>query len=55
MKELFTAPEAVMKYLCETYRVHDIPLGGEYTSKNAEKVINESGVTHFYTPSSRVR
>ncbi|KXJ22629.1 structural maintenance of chromosomes protein 5 [Exaiptasia diaphana] len=53
IKDMFTAPDAVMKYLCENYRVHDIPLGSDYTAKNAEKVINESGLTNFFTPSSR--
>ncbi|KAK3717890.1 hypothetical protein QZH41_014890, partial [Actinostola sp. cb2023] len=53
LSEIFTAPDAVMKYLCESYRVHEIPLGSDFTANNAEKVINESGLTHFYTPTSR--
>ncbi|XP_031560445.1 structural maintenance of chromosomes protein 5-like [Actinia tenebrosa] len=53
LKELFTAPDAVMKYLCDTYKAHEIPLGNDWTTNNAEKVINESGIMHFYTPTSR--
>ena len=38
MKDLFTAPDDVMCYLCENYRLHDIPLGNDWTEKNADKV-----------------
>ncbi|XP_048583434.1 structural maintenance of chromosomes protein 5 [Nematostella vectensis] len=55
LQDLFTAPEAVTKYLCETYRVHDIPLGDESTAKNSDQVIDESGLRNFFTPSSRYR
>lgn len=53
LKDLFTAPDEVMRYLCHQYRLHEIPLGNDWTTKNADKVINESGVTSFYTLTSR--
>lgn len=53
MKDLFTAPDDVMCYLCENYRLHDIPLGNDWTEKNADKVIDEAGIRMFYTPSSK--
>lgn len=39
MKDLFTAPDEVMCYLCSNYNLHDIPLGNDWTEKNAAKVI----------------
>ncbi|CAB4007950.1 structural maintenance of chromosomes 5-like, partial [Paramuricea clavata] len=50
LKELFTAPDAVMRYLCENCKIHDIPLGTEYTQNHAEEVIKNSGLWQFYTP-----
>ncbi|XP_028416800.1 structural maintenance of chromosomes protein 5-like [Dendronephthya gigantea] len=50
LNELFTAPDAVMRYLCENCRIHEIPLGTEYTDKHADEVIGNSGLWHFYTP-----
>lgn len=38
MKDLFTAPDEVMCYLCSNYNLHDIPLGNDWTEKNAAKV-----------------
>ena len=38
MKDLFTAPDEVMRYLCQNYHLHDIPLGNDWTDKNADKV-----------------
>ncbi|KAL9986165.1 hypothetical protein ACROYT_G000260 [Oculina patagonica] len=52
LKDLFTAHDDVMRYLCQNYRIHDIPLGNDWTTKNADKVIEESGVTRFYTSTS---
>ncbi|XP_067017127.1 structural maintenance of chromosomes protein 5-like [Acropora muricata] len=53
MKDLFTAPDEVMCYLCSNYNLHDIPLGNDWTEKNAAKVIDEAGVRVFCTPSSK--
>ncbi|EFA05955.1 structural maintenance of chromosomes protein 5 [Tribolium castaneum] len=33
MHSLFTAPEPIMRYLCKTYRVHDIPIGNKQTNE----------------------
>lgn len=38
LKDLFTAHDDVMRYLCQTYRMHDIPLGNDWTTRNADKV-----------------
>ena len=38
LKDLFTAHDDVMRYLCQNYRIHDIPLGNDWTTKNADKV-----------------
>lgn len=38
MKDLFTAHDDVMRYLCENYNIHGIPLGNDWTEKNADKV-----------------
>lgn len=53
VKDLFTAPDDVMRYLCYSYRLHNIPLGNDWTEKNSDKVIEESGIRMFYTPSSK--
>ena len=39
LNELFTAPDAVMRYLCENCRIHEIPLGNELTQKHADEVL----------------
>ena len=38
LKDLFTAPDEVMRYLCHQYRLHEIPLGNDWTTKNVDKV-----------------
>ena len=38
LNELFTAPDAVMRYLCQNYRLHQIPVGNDYTQKHADEV-----------------
>ncbi|XP_020612107.1 structural maintenance of chromosomes protein 5-like [Orbicella faveolata] len=38
LKDLFTAHDDVMRYLCQNNRIHDIPLGNDWTTKNADKV-----------------
>ena len=38
MKDLFTAHDDVMRYLCQNNNIHDIPLGNDWTEKNADKV-----------------
>jgi hypothetical protein len=34
VQSLFTAPEPIMKYLCRTYRVHNIPIGSAQTNRH---------------------
>lgn len=31
LRETFEAPDEVMSYLCQQYRVHDVPVGDEKT------------------------
>ena len=38
LNELFTAPDAVMRYLCQNYKLHQIPVGNDYTQKHADEV-----------------
>lgn len=38
---LFTAPEAIMKYLCRMYSLQNIPIGDESTYKKSEHVPGE--------------
>lgn len=33
LHSLFTAPDPIMRYLCKTYRVHEIPIGTNQTNK----------------------
>lgn len=35
---LFTAPEAIMKYLCRMYSLHNIPIGDDSTYKKSQYV-----------------
>ncbi|KAL5004129.1 hypothetical protein ScPMuIL_017585 [Solemya velum] len=41
LKDVFTCPEAVMRYLCAQYRVHDIPVGDKSTYDRVANVIRE--------------
>ncbi|CAH0550064.1 unnamed protein product [Brassicogethes aeneus] len=36
--DLFTAPEPIMRYLCNTYRVHNIPIGNQKTNQMYERI-----------------
>lgn len=38
LKDLVTAPNAVMAYLCKLHKLHNIPLGDENTERNVDKV-----------------
>ncbi|XP_044263469.1 structural maintenance of chromosomes protein 5 [Tribolium madens] len=38
MHSLFTAPEPIMRYLCKTYRVHNIPIGNKQTNQFFQEV-----------------
>lgn len=41
---MFDAPEEVMSYLCEQYRVHDVPVGTEQTKSMISAVCSYSHI-----------
>ncbi|XP_014666674.1 PREDICTED: structural maintenance of chromosomes protein 5-like [Priapulus caudatus] len=49
LRELFDAPEGVVRYLCAQHRVHQIPVGDETTKRDVEEVIRRCGLQTFYT------
>uniref|UniRef100_UPI00358F0853 structural maintenance of chromosomes protein 5-like n=1 Tax=Myxine glutinosa TaxID=7769 RepID=UPI00358F0853 len=53
LRELFDAPDAIMSYLCQRYRVHEVPLGTETIKENVEQVTKPFSLRTFYTPESR--
>lgn len=38
MTDLFDAPKTVLQYLCENYRLHDIPIGNSETERHSNEV-----------------
>uniref|UniRef100_A0A8C4QBP7 Structural maintenance of chromosomes protein 5 n=1 Tax=Eptatretus burgeri TaxID=7764 RepID=A0A8C4QBP7_EPTBU len=53
LRELFDAPDAIVSYLCQRYRVHDVPVGTQTTKENVEQVTKTFSLRNFYTPESR--
>ncbi|XP_006627036.2 structural maintenance of chromosomes protein 5 [Lepisosteus oculatus] len=49
LRELFDAPEEVMSYLCNQYKVNEIPVGNEQTKAMIETVIKESQLRQIFT------
>ncbi|MBN3322157.1 SMC5 protein, partial [Atractosteus spatula] len=49
LRELFDAPEEVMSYLCNQYKVNEIPVGNEQTKAMIETVIKESQLKQIFT------
>ncbi|KAF4082740.1 hypothetical protein AMELA_G00155010 [Ameiurus melas] len=49
LRELFDAPDEVMSYLCNQYRVNEVPVGTEKTKHMIEMVIRESQLRMIYT------
>ncbi|XP_067138662.1 structural maintenance of chromosomes protein 5-like [Centruroides vittatus] len=49
LKDLFTAPNAIMRYLCLMYKIHEIPVGNKYTQDNIEQVLSDVKFRRFYT------
>ncbi|KAL0965440.1 hypothetical protein UPYG_G00281300 [Umbra pygmaea] len=49
LRELFDAPEEVMSYLCNQYKVHDVPVGTEQTKAMIKTVIEEPYLKVLYT------
>ena len=55
LKDLFECPDAVMRYLCQLYRVHAIPVGTQKTKDNVENVIKRAPeISNFYTENHQV-
>lgn len=53
LRELIDAPEPVMSFLCEQYRVYDVPIGTAKTKSMIEKVIKETQLRQIYTGDER--
>ncbi|XP_072114208.1 structural maintenance of chromosomes protein 5 [Mobula birostris] len=53
LRELIDAPEPVMSYLCEQYKVYDVPIGTAKTRSMIEKVIKETHLRQIYTGEER--
>ncbi|XP_072306194.1 structural maintenance of chromosomes protein 5 [Eucyclogobius newberryi] len=53
LREMFDAPEDVMSYLCQQYRVHDVPVGNEQTKSMIKTVIEEPYIKVLYTKEER--
>ncbi|CAB1318577.1 unnamed protein product [Coregonus sp. 'balchen'] len=49
LRELFDAPEEVMSYLCNQYKVHDVPVGTDQTKTMIKTVIEEPYLKVLYT------
>ncbi|XP_060093430.1 structural maintenance of chromosomes protein 5 [Heteronotia binoei] len=49
LRELFDAPQPVMSYLCQSYHVHEVPVGTEKTRNMIERVISETKLRQMYT------
>jgi len=55
MRELFTCPEPVMRYLCKMNNVHQVPIGTRKTKDNLQVVVHECPeIKLFYTDVDRV-
>lgn len=44
---LFTGPEPIMKYLCKTYHIHNIPIGNHLTNQQYENIPPQ--ITNFFS------
>ncbi|XP_033019770.1 structural maintenance of chromosomes protein 5 isoform X1 [Lacerta agilis] len=53
LRELFDAPHPVMNYLCDKYRIHEVPVGTEKTRNMIERVIKETKLRSIYTAEER--
>jgi hypothetical protein len=51
VQSLFTAPEPIMKYLCRTYRVHNIPIGSAQTNRHFQDLPSQINV--FFSGKSK--
>ncbi|KAI4823837.1 hypothetical protein KUCAC02_012392 [Chaenocephalus aceratus] len=53
LREMFDAPDEVMSYLCQQYKVHDVPVGNEQTKAMIKRVIEEPYLKVLYTTEER--
>uniref|UniRef100_A0A671YKD5 Structural maintenance of chromosomes protein 5 n=1 Tax=Sparus aurata TaxID=8175 RepID=A0A671YKD5_SPAAU len=53
LREMFDAPDEVMSYLCQQYKVHDVPVGNEQTKAMIRTVIEEPYIKVLYTTDER--
>ncbi|KAM6982879.1 structural maintenance of chromosomes protein 5 [Tautogolabrus adspersus] len=53
LREMFDAPDEVMSYLCNQYRVHDVPVGNDQTKAMIKTVIEEPYLKVLYTTEER--
>ncbi|XP_042143029.1 structural maintenance of chromosomes protein 5 [Ixodes scapularis] len=48
IQSMLRAPDAMMRYLCKQYRVHDVPVGDERVENHLSQ-IKSLGIRRFYT------
>ncbi|KAM9855821.1 structural maintenance of chromosomes protein 5 [Aulostomus maculatus] len=53
LREMFDAPDDVMSYLCQQYKVHNVPVGNEKTKAMIKTVIEEPYLKVLYTSEER--
>lgn len=53
LRETFEAPDEVMSYLCQQYKVHNVPVGNEQTKAMIGTVIKEPNLRVFFTTDER--
>uniref|UniRef100_UPI0037E93740 structural maintenance of chromosomes protein 5 n=1 Tax=Semicossyphus pulcher TaxID=241346 RepID=UPI0037E93740 len=53
LREMFDAPDEVMSYLCQQYRVYDVPVGNDQTKAMIKTVIEEPYLKVLYTTEER--
>ena len=53
--DLFTCPDAVMKFLCTQYKVQNIPVGDNRTKELVDRIVKEQPeLSCFYTADNQV-
>ncbi|XP_052777305.1 structural maintenance of chromosomes protein 5-like [Mya arenaria] len=55
LQDLFTCPDAVMRFLCRQYRVHNIPVGNARTKDLVANIIKEVQLACFYTSDNQYK
>jgi len=55
VRELFTCPEPVLRYLCKMNNVHQVPVGTSYTKARVEAFTKDCPeIKLFFTDDDRV-